>query len=335
MSLPQLIKKVPGATTAFRTLTGADKPGAWLFQPKTHRWLAQDELREQLPKIYQLLANYYLIQKRLPGPALGGRFAFSLANSLAHFQGITAIPLKVNDLKIYLNLDDPRMLQVPNELEEISGEGSFLRRYLQEGDTFLDIGSNHGSFSVAAASFLGPTGKIYAFEPQPQLNRLVQESLRANEAPDFQVFALACSDREGEAQFFVPRSSSGQAGLHFRFSAAAAHETITVRLTRLDDLISNHLITGQPFIKLDVEGNELAVLKGAKQFLTTYKPSIYIEINPRAMAAANTTTTQLFNLLTEIGFNGYSIPEDVQKKILPLENLKGDRHQNVILRFET
>jgi FkbM family methyltransferase len=330
--LKTALKRIPGARAAYRRAFGLDKPGAWLYRASTLGWMDDPSLRSQLPVSYRLLALYYRAQKHSPAPVLGGALAFDLASRVLDDDGGQALRLEIDGRTIFVNPRDPRMLQIPGELRSLGAPTGILRRFLRQGDTFLDIGANHGAFSVAASTVVGSSGFVIAFEPQPVLSALVRRSLEANDVKNFQVIEKACSDEPGEAQFFVPRISSGSAGLYAEFSARDAHDTLTVKLARLDDIVTELELPGQIFIKLDVEGNELAVLRGAREFVRTRKPRILMEINPRAMAAAGTTLDELKALLNDLRCLGYRPLEDLET-LRPLDELVEGRHQNALLEF--
>src|SRR5262249_15396216 len=133
------------------------------------------------------------------------------------------------DRVIFLRRDDPRMLVVPREIAR-KDIREMLRRHLRPGDTFIDVGANHGSFSLLAAECLGSSGKIIAIEPQPLLASLVKKTLEANARCQFQVLEMACGDSERTAEFFVPSATSGEAGLYASIAASTRQEKLTVRV---------------------------------------------------------------------------------------------------------
>jgi FkbM family methyltransferase len=232
--------------------------------------------------------------------------------------------------KVFLNLCDPRMLQVPNELLNEEAEAAAVRSSLSEGDTFLDVGANHGSYSIIASKQVGKNGLVVAVEPQPQMAALVERSLAANAESPFQVHKFACSDRDGQADFYVPCSTSGSAGLFPKFSAAARHSKITAQLKRFDEAVDWEKFPGNILLKLDVEGSELAVLRGACDLIRARQPRVMIEINPKSSQAAGITVVETVRFLQDLGYSQFSELTSPPKP-MPLRELNPALQRNVII----
>ena len=330
-NLRAIVQRSPLVRRMYRLLLGLNEgQKAWLFQSSTLRWLGDEKLRSQLPESFQLFGKFCSAQLGFPGPIVGSAVAFRIAQSHYLSNRGGSIRLKIDDAVIHLNPKDPRMLQVPRELRKMSKNGSILNQLLAKGDTFIDIGANHGAFSVAASKFVGDSGHIYAFEPQPELYPLIEKSLEASGAANFRVFSDACSDQEGRAQFFVPAESSGSAGLFKGLSGDEKHQHFEVDLVRLDDIIEDQEINGEVLIKLDVEGNELAVLRGATRFIQRVRPRLLMEINPAAMEAAASTTEEMVELLEDVGYRYFRRLEDPDHTHL-LRSLKTDHYGDIVL----
>jgi UDP-glucose:tetrahydrobiopterin glucosyltransferase len=106
-----------------------------------------------------------------------------------------------------------------------------------------------------------------------------------------------------------------------------------VPLRRFDDLLDWRPLPGQVVVKLDVEGNELAFLQGAQEFLSTRRPILLMEINPGTIAASGTTGEALKARLIELGYDQYwdlSRSEQADT-LLPLADLSTDRHRNIVV----
>ncbi len=333
MKLESTIKRSRAARWAYHNFAGLYPTGAWLYRRKVVDWMTHRWAQEQLPTSFRLFAHFCRSQSWFPGRVLAGATAFRLTSRLHQTFNSTPLSIKVDGHRIYLNPDDPRMLQVPRELHQLVGANSVLARFLSPGDTFVDIGANHGAFSVAAAHFLGPRGLVLAFEPQPDLHRLVARSLEASEIREFRVFPDSCGERRGETEFFVPRKSSGRAGLFADFSARSHHKKIQVRQVRIDDIMQNLDLPGRVFIKLDVEGNELSALRGATGFIRTYRPRMLMELNPIAMKAAGTDYREVVALLHEMGWRSFRRLDDLDR-LHPLGSLSSGWLENLVFDFE-
>lgn len=324
----------PGLRRLYRQSFHSRGLGAWLYRRETLKWLMEPELRTQLPLPFKVFAHFACLQFRLPvGVIVGGRWAFSWARRAHRVWSSDAIRLEVAGKILYLNADDPRLLTVPSELMQLLGKESVLQGLLSAGDSFIDVGANHGAFSVAAACAVGRSGRIVCVEPQPALASLIERTLRANEFDHFHVFSCACSDVEGEGELFVPRSSSGAGGLHRGFSTRGDYHTFKVRLRLIDQIMAGLHLPGAVVMKLDVEGHELSVLRGATAFIRARKPRIIMEINPSAMAAAGNQVEDLQEVLSQLRCAGYR-PVRQSGQLHSVDSLTDNRERDVILEFK-
>jgi FkbM family methyltransferase len=303
MRLRQTIVAMPGARFLYEILV--ESPGSWLYRRPTISWLSDPALARQLPRAYRLFARYCGAQRHDPiGAEMLLRTIIAFRRRIAADDG--TIALKVGDTTVFLDLHDPRFLRIPGEL---TGLPSVLRLFVRPGDSFIDIGANHGSFSIVAAKLVGRDGLVISIEPQPRLAGLLRRSLAHSDAT-FEVHQIACGDRSGQVKFYVPRATSGAAGLFDRYSATARHRTIEVAMRRIDDVIDWRRLTGRAFIKLDIEGSEQAFLRGAGQLIRAAAPPMLIEMNPAAMRAAGTSRASLVQALIDLGYERFITPQE-------------------------
>jgi FkbM family methyltransferase len=175
-----------------------------------------------------------------------------------------------------------------------------VRSFLSSGMTFVDVGANIGYFSLPSASIVGPTGKVIAFEPTPAVADRLRENIRLNRLANVTVVQSAVSDYEGRAQFFQSADDPEGNSLYGQPSSSAPLEVATVTL---DDELSRRGIFGVNLIKIDAEGAELAVLKGARRVLAADHPAILLEVNPLTLRASGVTSERLLNQLSEYGYH--------------------------------
>jgi FkbM family methyltransferase len=318
MRLRQTIAAIPGARLLHEGLF--ETPGSWLYRRPTLSWLSDPTLVRQLPRLYRFFARYCAAQRYEPiGAELLLRGIIALRRRLAPNDGI--IPLHVGDVTVFLDLQDPRFLRVPTELTGLPG---LLRHFLRPGDTFIDVGANHGTVSIVAAGLVGHEGLVVSIEPQPRLAGLIRQSL-AHGSARFEVHQIACGDRSEEVAFYIPLATSGSAGLFRRFSAISHHRTIEVAMRRMDDVIDWRRLPGRAFIKLDVEGSELGFLLGASQLIRATAPAMLIEMNPPAMRAAGTSKTTLVKTLMDMGYDRFVTPQELgRQRPLTDQTVDGD-----------
>lgn len=155
--------------------------------------------------------------------------------------------------------------------------------FLREGDLFLDIGANVGSYTVLASGVC--RARTWAFEPDPDTVRALARNVAINDLdPLVTIHEVALGDQEGEVRFTI-----GQETMN-RVATDGDSNSRLVRVSRLDSIVGQE----QPvFIKMDVEGYEETVLRGARAVLAKDSLNV-IELE--------TVTPQILSMLDESGF---------------------------------
>jgi FkbM family methyltransferase len=159
-----------------------------------------------------------------------------------------------------------------------------IARVVRDGDTVVDVGANIGYITSLLAKAVGKTGRVFAFEPHPELYSRLRANLdRFSDGHSGFVTAemIALSNIKGEDWLmFDPElfaRNSGTAGLQ-RISFAGGEERVKVRTDKLDSFISGKVVS---LLKIDVEGAELSVLSGAEKALAErrIKAIVYEDFN--------------------------------------------------------
>jgi len=190
----------------------------------------------------------------------------------------------------------------------------FLEQTLRPGSRFLDIGANVGFFSLMAARLVGPTGRVYAFEPEPRIFEALARSARVNGYEQLQAFQLALSDREDELAFYRARDGTASSLVPEAPGREARYErTLTARVTSLDRLVAEGKldISGLTAIKVDVEGEEVRTVAGMRESLAAAGyPPIWCEVRgpadgPGASTRAPNTYPGVRALLEPLGYRPF------------------------------
>jgi len=161
-------------------------------------------------------------------------------------------------------------------------------RYVQPGFICYDLGASIGYISVLMAR---KASHVYAFEPAPHASAEVRRNAEANQLTNITIVPVPVSDSEREVSFCLTDAAFG----------SAINETETRwPILKLKTITLDHFAAENPqpdFIKIDVEGEEGAVLEGAREILRTKRPIICCELH--STAAAN----RVCNVLTEFGYS--------------------------------
>jgi FkbM family methyltransferase len=170
-----------------------------------------------------------------------------------------------------------------------------LWRLVDSGEVALDVGANIGVMSSALAQRVGPDGSVHAFEPHPRICETLRENVGRWRDGVITVHEVAVSDRTGEAALFVPSDFDTNAGTASLSDARAGSTAITVRISTLDDLLPEE---ARPSVaKLDVEGHEIDLLRGAPRSLSTLRDIVFEDHGDYPSALTTALESQGFVIL--------------------------------------
>ena len=170
----------------------------------------------------------------------------------------------------------------------------YLTNQLHEGLRFVDVGANEGWFTLLAASRVGTTGKVHAFEPNPRVATKLRENVAINGFADrVTVHECALGASEGRATIYAP-PDDGQASLVTR-----SGHPIDVPIRTLDTELMGEKIN---LIKIDAEGVEDLVLKGGVRLISENKPTIAFEYSPYLLFLRGRDYDRAFTVLRGMGY---------------------------------
>ena len=191
---------------------------------------------------------------------------------------------------------------------------AWVEKALHAGNTFIDVGAHAGWVALASSRIVGPTGHVVAIEPSPALASLIRYHSRLNRVPSIAVEEFAVTDSSGIADFFI--HNRGISSINSLFESAVAREAppesridrICVRTRSLDDYCESRTLIPN-LIKIDVEGAELSVLRGASTILSKHKPALIVAVHPPLLPSGG--ENELFHLLQDYQYvlrQSHSIP---------------------------
>lgn len=188
-----------------------------------------------------------------------------------------------------------------------AGTVAWIHEAVRENDVFCDIGANIGLYTLLAAERVGPRGHVYAFEPHVGNFESLLHNISLNGFHD-RAHPMNCAlhDREGVFDFnyfdWTPGSSMSQLdslkdGGERAFRPVVRESKIAVTL---DKLVRDGFVRQPDHVKIDVDGNELLILRGMREILTGNAPprTLQVEVNARYK-------NELFALLREFGYEMY------------------------------
>ena len=180
-------------------------------------------------------------------------------------------------------------------------ETSIVLRHLRPGMTFVDIGANVGYFTLLAASRVGPTGRVFAVEPSPAAFAQLKATIEENRLTHVRAFPIGLGAESGEINLYVPPTD-----FHNHSPSMVANpnsEPVLVPLRRLDDCLDEWGVEAVDLLKIDVEGFEPFVYRGATASLRSGRiRAILCEFNDYWLRQVGSSPMALFQTLTEAGF---------------------------------
>jgi FkbM family methyltransferase len=193
-----------------------------------------------------------------------------------------------------------------------------LRRVLRPGDTYVDAGAHLGFFAAEAGRRIGTTGRLFLFEPDARARSRLEAHLASaprSRAPQTRLFPEALSDRSGDGRMgLLPVVGWSQVlRSDDTMETGAGRDTrpiIDIRLTTLDAVAEAEQIEHIRLLKIDVEGHEILLLRGARHTLDVVRPDfVLIEVNPEALAAHGFLGRHIHALLAHYGYRGVLMPQ--------------------------
>jgi len=219
------------------------------------------------------------------------------------------------------------MKHIPEDLAE--RDAFVVQHLIVPGDSVIDIGASIGQYSRLLSRWVGPTGRVFAFEPIPETFDFLSNNIRKLGLSNVEPLNFALSDAEKTTTMVIPTYRWGaecwyDARMKTDKKTIRALREIQVRSMRLDSFFDKgrSAPSSITFIKCDVNFHELAVLRGALRTIRAWHPAILLEVFPDPDDPA-TTAFETFELLRAAGFQPYVFDG---KKLVPRKS--GERSQN-------
>lgn len=204
-----------------------------------------------------------------------------------------------------LRFDDRLGYLIYADSFELSERG-FIARFLRRGDVFVDVGANIGLFTVIAAHLVGSEGAVYAFEPATPVFDRLRRNIALNRLSNVHPECVAISDVD-EARPMVVVGDGFAAwstlGNPIGDAAGARRRTDVVRCVKLDGYLRSARVGHVDLMKVDVEGWESHVLRGAGELLGNPEaPALLVEFSDAAAQSAGSSCAGLREALESLGY---------------------------------
>ena len=199
-------------------------------------------------------------------------------------------------------------------------ELDLLEKFLNEGDTCIDVGANVGQWSYYMSKKVGSSGKVVAIEPMPVSNKVLNNVISKMKMKNVTAYKIALGDKEGRVSMHVDKNKYGAKFLstsHISNDVTSLESRSQTPIKTLDGFVSSFNITNIRLIKCDIEGAELLFLKGGANVLKRDKPILICEIQELNTKQFGYAPKDIFTYLESLYYGAYKyrsgrlIPIDV------------------------
>ena len=208
------------------------------------------------------------------------------------------------------------------------GVTQLFESLLQPGMVVVDVGAHIGYFTLLAARRVGPTGKVYAFEPVPYNYNLLVKNIALNGYENIVPVQKAVSNKVGAATFYLHPNQVGHS--FYPETLGRSKTAITVETTTLDQFLAEQGWPPVQMVKMDIEGAEPAALEGMAEVLKRCGDlRLIFEYIPRILLRAGQEPRQFLERVNGLGFTIQNVTDDhgvqpLSEKVLRNPNLRAE-----------
>jgi len=192
---------------------------------------------------------------------------------------------------------------------------SYFLSVLSEGMVFVDVGAHVGQYTLLASKEVGATGHVYSFEPHPKNFAALSQNVILNRFTNVSLFNAALADSAAESQLFVNATDAGgtNRGTHSLRVQKGWRQSVTIPIETmlLDEALQD--AARLDVMKIDVEGAELLVLKGAQQLLARFKPIVAFESAEDSTTSFGHSTTDAKRFLAQMGYKLFRLAAESRR----------------------
>ncbi len=186
----------------------------------------------------------------------------------------------------------------------------FIRRVVKPGDVVVDVGAQIGYITLAMATLAPGKVTVHAFEPEPLNIQRLRHNIALNPGVDVRVVEKAVSDSNGAIRLYL--SKDHNAGTHSTISGGTnvSDDYVEIPAVTLDTYVRDQNITALRLVKIDVEGGEYEVIKGAHETLASLRPIVLMELSDALQESRGFSTVEFKKLMKQFGYSAYTIADN-------------------------
>jgi FkbM family methyltransferase len=223
--------------------------------------------------------------------------------------------------KMYLDLKDSLLLSVRKNYEPKHLE--LMKKIVKEGDVVIDIGAHIGYYTLLLAKLVGPKGKVFAFEPNPENFKVLKKNIELNGYKNVVLEQKGISNKNTKTKFYFSKVNTGD-GRVYKITGEE-RESCEVELIRLDDYFRKKRLSPS-FFKIDIQGFEPAAFEGMNLLLNNSNLKFTTEFQPGGQDYG----------IKSAGYNPKEFLDKIQKKgfnIIDLDKNKVITDNDALIKY--
>jgi FkbM family methyltransferase len=206
-------------------------------------------------------------------------------------------------------------------------ELAVVQEALRSGDVFVDAGAYHGWYALMASRVVGDSGCVLAFEPNPDAYALLTRNIALNDAMNVRAFNIALFSTAGPVWLYRGSGDGLDSALA---DVPGSMRREQVMANRLDDVLAEAHVERVNVMKLDVQGSEVDLLRGATQVLRRSRPMLAFEVYPDAAHGLGVSYHHAWDLLKDLGYTCFQLIDGLLAPLPELPIVPAGTFLNII-----
>ena len=200
----------------------------------------------------------------------------------------------------------------------LTREHRFLKTLDFEGKTVYDVGGHIGLITMFFARKVGATGNVVTFEPNPQNYAAILDHINLNGFANVNVLQMGLGSKRETLEFVVTGSARGSASpeKQKQYLGQKDGQVIYIEVDTLDNQIRANKLPKPDFVKIDVEGLEIDVLRGMTQTISNHRPEIFIELH-------GVNEWEVVKLLLDLNYRVHQVEDGIDIVQQDIERVHG------------
>jgi FkbM family methyltransferase len=194
-------------------------------------------------------------------------------------------------------------------------------RFVPKGAVVLDVGAHAGQFAKIFSRLAGPTGRVYAFEPGTYARSILRIALHMNRVRNVAVVPMGLGAAPSLATMTIPVKRKGSYGFGLshlgRIDRAGEARQEAIAVTTIDAFAQEVGLSRLDFIKADIEGWEMQMVRGARETLRRFRPTMMLEMVPQHLARAGDDLATAWASLEALGYRAHTLSPSGELVPLP------------------